>query len=64
MGAGSGGVLLLVLGLFLLVSFVTGRLDWLKAIDADTREIYRGAQAASPPFGPTGAAPTTSGGSA
>jgi len=55
---GSSGILLLLLGAFLLVSFVTGRLDWLKAINADTRAIYKGAQATEPPFGATGPAPT------
>jgi hypothetical protein len=55
---GSSGVLILLLAAFLLVSFVTGRLDWLKHLSADTRAA---ASSSGAPFGATGAAPTTSG---
>jgi hypothetical protein len=68
---GSSGILLLLLGAFLLTSFITGRLDWLKNLAADTSGVrnYRegvvdriqGGQSTPAPFGPTGAAPTTSG---
>lgn len=59
---GNSGILLLLIGLFLLVSFVTGRLDWLKRLSSDTEAQFRAGQPESPLFGTTGAAPTTSGG--
>lgn len=60
---GSSGILLILLGLFFLVSFVTGRLDWLRRLQTDAASAgvpLAGAPAA--PFGSTGAAPTTAGG--
>jgi len=55
---GSSGILLILLAAFLLTSFVTGRLDWLKRLSADTQAVRRGE---APPNGPTGAAATTAG---
>lgn len=55
---GSSGILLILLALFILASFATGRLEWLKRLSADTRDVAT----APPPHGPTGPAPTTSGG--
>lgn len=56
---GSSGVLILLLAAFLLTSFVTGRLDWLKHLSSDTKAAATGTSA---PFGATGKAPTTTGG--
>ncbi len=65
---GSSGILMILLGLFFLLSFVTGRLDWLKRLQGDTAELKRiregdagAAASATPVFGPTGVAPTTTG---
>ena len=71
MTGGSSGILLVLLGLFFLLSFVTGRLDWLKRLRQDvadqpgTPTVLSGGltptAAATPVFGPTGVAPTTTG---
>ncbi len=68
MTGGSSAILLLLLGLFLLLSFVTGRLDWLKRLNQEAAEqgtpaiLTPGAtRTATPVFGPTGVAPTTTG---
>jgi hypothetical protein len=59
---GSSGILLILLAAFLLTSFVTGRLDWLKRLSSDTRAVQAAATSSPLPYGPTGAAPTSSGG--
>lgn len=60
---GSSGILLILLAAFLLTSFVTGRLDWLKRIGSDTRAAQARAAGTggTPTFGVTGPAPSTAG---
>lgn len=56
-GNPAAGLLLLLVGVFLLLSFVTGRLDWLFSLGHDVEAARTGAVAASPGATPaTGAA--------
>ena len=59
---GSSGLLMLLVATFLLASYVTGRLDWLRHLAGETKAVAKGEPAPSAPYGATGAAPTTSGG--
>jgi len=54
------GLLVLLLAIFLLVSFFSGRLEWLFELGQDVGDARRNSEP-SPPFGPSGAAPTTAG---
>ncbi len=58
---GSGGILLLLIAAFLLVSFVTGRLDWLQRLNSDFGAAVApaGAASSSAPYGQTGARPSS-----
>lgn len=57
---GSGGLLILLVGAYLLLAFVTGRLGWLTGAISDTFSTYRtysSSAPAAPPAGPAGARP-------
>ena len=61
---GSAGLLMLLLAAFLLASYVTGRLDWLRHLAGETKAVAKGEPTPTAPYGATGPAPTTSGGGA
>ncbi len=42
MGNPTAGILMLLVGVMLLMMFVTGRLDWLTRLTRDTRAVQQG----------------------
>lgn len=46
-GNPTAGILMLLVGVMLLMMFVTGRLDWLTRLTQETRAVQQGAPAAA-----------------
>ena len=60
-GNPAAGLLLLVVGVFLLLSYFTGRLDWLFALGRDVNAGRTGAAAPPPAGAPVAARPVAPG---